>query len=257
MRRFGTTLLGSVPVLALATGVSAQELGEVCPDAQPGTGALWGLVSDAESGIGLPGATIIATWEDDGDRTRIEGQTALDGGYVLCHVPRGPEVSVQAVVAGMGGAVVVTTLVRDFGQLDLSFSLTDAGSEDRVWACLDSAGDQAGRAGLSRLLRCDPDWGELEACPREEEHGEVEASLPAVSRLEILSASEVARLQAEIRRRSGLRGLGSGPGFREAVRELVAAAKRLGANALIDWGREGTTLKAKAVTITVDPSTCD
>lgn len=249
--------MGGVSALALAaTGGIAQELGDVCPGAQPGTGALWGLVSDAEAGIGLPGATVVATWENDGDVTQTEGQTALDGGYVLCHVPRGVEVSVQPIVAELGGAVVVATLTADFLRVDLGFSLADAGSGDRLWACLASSDDRAGRTGGSRLLRCDRDWERLEACPREEEHGKVEANLPVVTRIERVSAADVARLQAELRRSRASRDLGSGPGFREAVQKLVADAKQLGANALIDWDREGATLTAMAVTIAVDPSTC-
>lgn len=40
MRRFAATLPGAVSALALAaSGVVAQQLGEVCPGAQPGTGA--------------------------------------------------------------------------------------------------------------------------------------------------------------------------------------------------------------------------
>jgi hypothetical protein len=107
-----------VSALALAaSGVVAQQLGEVCPGAQPGTGALWGLVTDADAGIGLPGATVVATWETDGDAARTEGQTALDGSYVLCNVPLGVEVSVQPFVAALGGAVVVSTLTHDFLQV--------------------------------------------------------------------------------------------------------------------------------------------
>ena len=258
MRRFGATLVVGLSALTLAaSGVIAQELGDVCSDAQPGTGALWGFVSDPDAGIGLPGAMVVATWKDDGDAVRTEGQTALDGSYVLCNIPRGVEVSVQPIVAALGGTVVVTTLTGDFGQVDLSFSLAGAGNEDRVWACLDSSGDQAGRGGLSRLLRCDADWGKLEACPMDDVHGEVEAELPLVTSIEVVSASEIARLQSEMRRQRGVTGLGSGPGFRRAVEEMVKGAKRLGANALIDWDREGATLTAKAVTITVDPATCD
>lgn len=242
-------------MMALLTGLlglrgeaSAQELGEVCPDAQPGTGALWGLVSDAESGIGLPGATVVVTWEGD-DQARVEAQTALDGGYVLCHVPLGVELSVRPVLANLNGPAVVVTLADNFLQVDLSF--TDAG-DDRVWACL---GERADFVGLSRLLRCDSDWERLDACPHEE-HGEVEANLPAVSRIQRVSASELARIRAEMQRSRGLL-LGSGPGFREGVEKLVADAKRLGANALIDWDRAGARLTASAVTITVDPATCD
>lgn len=256
MKRFAAMLPGAVSALALAaSGVVAQQLDEVCPGAQPGTGAVWGLVTDADAGIGLPGATVVATWETDGDAARTEGQTALDGSYVLCNVPLGVEVSVQPIVATLGGTVVVTTLTDDFLRADLGFTLADAGDGDRLWGCLGSRDDPSGGRAVSRLLRCDSDWGELEACPREE-HGNVEADLPVVSRVEALSASEIARLQSEMRRRGGMGGLGSGPGFREAVEELVAEAKRLGANALIDWEREGATLTARAVTISVDPSTC-
>ena len=257
MRRFAATLPGAVSALALAaSGVAAQQLGEVCPGAQPGTGALWGLVTDADAGIGLPGATVVATWEKDGDAARAEGQTALDGSYVLCNVPLGVEVSVQPILAALSGAVVVSTLTDDFLQVNLGFRLADAGDDGRLWGCPASRDDPSGGGALSRLLRCDSDWGELEACPREEEHGEVEASLPREMRVEVLTASEVARLQAEIRRTNRMGNLGSGPGFREAVEKLVADAKRLGANALISWERAGATLTAKAVTITVDPATC-
>lgn len=256
MKRFAATLPGAVSALVLAaSGVMAQELDEVCPDAPPGTGALWGLVSDEDAGIGLPGAMVAATWEKDGEEARVEGQTALDGSYVLCNVPLGVEVSLQPIVATLGGTVVVTTLTDDFLRVDLGFTLADAGDGDRLWGCLGSRDDPSGSRAVSRLLRCDSDWGELESCPREE-LGNVEADLPVVSRVEVLSTSEIARLQSEMRRQRGMGGLGSGPAFREAVEELVAEAKRLGANALIDWEREGATLTARAVTISVDPSTC-
>lgn len=253
--RVRTVLLGSVSAWALGTGAAhAQQLTEVCPDATPGTGALWGLVTDAETGIGLPGATVVATWEGDGGPVRTEGQTAIDGGYVLCHIPRGVELSLQPIVSTLGGAVVAATLTEDFLRVDLAFSFADAGADagddERVWACIEVTPP-------SRFLRCDPDWKALDQCPREEEHGEVDAELALVARNMIVRAEDVTGLIAEMRRPSDDRSLGSGPEFREAVEELVADAKRLGANALIDWERDGATLTAKAVTITVDPATCD
>ena len=257
MRRFGTTLLMGVTALTLpASGAVAQQLAEVCPDAQPGTGALWGLVADADAGIGLPGATVVATWENDGETVRAEGQTSLDGGYVLCHVPAGVEISVHPVVATVGGPVTVATLTEDFLRVDLGFSLAEAGgdSEDRLWACPDFRVDPDGRMRGLGLLRCDSDWEELDACPREEEHGDVEADVPLVSRVMAVSAAEVAALQSGRRRLDG--GAGSVSGLREAVTTMVEEAERLGANALVDWERDGATLRAKAVTIAVDPSTC-
>ena len=259
MKRTGV-ILGGVSALALAAGgAGAQQLDEICPDAQPGTGALWGIVSDADAGMGLPGATVVATWEHDGEAVRAEGQTALDGGYLLCHVPVGVEVSVQPVVATMAGAAVVAALTEDFLRVDLGFSLAEAGSEtggdDRLWACPDYRTDPDGRMQGLGLLRCDSDWEELEACPREQEHGDVEADVPLVSRVMAVSAAEVAALRSGGRRLDG--GAGSVSGLREAVRTMVADAERLGANALVDWEREGTTLRAAAVTITVDPSTCN
>ena len=252
--RVPVALLAGMSAWALGTGAAhAQQLAEVCPDATPGTGALWGLVTDAEAGIGLPGATVVATWEGDGGPVRTEGQTAIDGGYVLCHIPRGVELSLQPIVSTWAGAVVAATLTEDFLRVDLGFSFADAGADagddERVWACIEVTPP-------SRFLRCDPDWKALDQCPREEDHGEVDAELALVARNMIVRAEDVTGLIAEMRRPSDDRSLGSGPEFREAVEELVADAKRLGANALIDWERDGATLTAKAVTITVDPATC-
>ncbi len=234
-------------------GAYGQELGEVCPNGPAGSGAVWGLVSDADSGIGLPGATVVATWDGDGEPVRAEVQTALDGGYVLCGVPRGFEVSLRPTLAGMEGAIVAATLTGDFARADLPLSLTGGdGDDDRLWACLDSRTDPSGSIRRSRLLRCDDDWGELEACPQEE-LAEVEAvASRTVSRTVVVSAAEAAALQRSVR--------GSGSVSEEVIRELVADARRLGANALVDWDVRGAArerrLTAKAVTITVDPSSC-
>ena len=184
-----------------------------------GAGAVWGVVSDA--GIGLPGATVVATWESDGEAVLTEVQTALDGGYVLCGVPRGVEVSVQPVLVGVEGATAVTTLTGDFARVDLSWSLTGGGGDDRLWACLDSRVDPEGRIERLRLFRCDADWNELDACAREE-LGEVEAVLASSSRTVAVRASDVAALQAQIADRGLRRGAARGDrgtrGGREATR---------------------------------------
>ena len=253
--RLPAACLGGLVVLALApVAVSAQELDEVCPDAQPGTGATWGLVADIDSGIGLPGATVVATWERDGAAERSEAQTALDGGYVLCGLPLDTELSVQPMVASVGGPVVLTMLSEAISRVDLGFSLTGvAGEDDRVWACPGDRSEEAGRM-ASRHLRCDSDWPPLETCPREQEHGAVEAALgqEARSRDVLLTPEEIRRLRSRIRPGAGA----IAPLLDAAAERLAAAARRLGANALINFERDGTTIRAEAVTITVDPATC-
>ena len=237
-----------------ATGAYGQELVEVCPEGPAGTGAVWGVATDADSGIGLPGATVVATWDGDGETVRTEVRTALDGGYVLCGVPRGTEVSVRPVLAGAEGTLAVTILTDDFARADLRLSLTgDGDDDDRLWACLDSRVDPNGNIERLRLFRCDSDWSELDACPREE-LGEVEAVLASASRTMVVRASEVGSI------RRGSQTGGSVSALREAIGELVTEARRLRANALVDWRMRGGArerrLTAKAVTITADPSSC-
>ena len=88
MRRFASGMAVGALALAFAGSAAvAQELEEVCPDSPDMTGALWGLVADGDTQMGLPAATVVATWEKDGESGQMEGQTALDGSYTLCYVP--------------------------------------------------------------------------------------------------------------------------------------------------------------------------
>ena len=77
--------------------------------------------------MGLPSATVVATWEKDGESGQMEGQTALDGGYTLCYVPLGVEISVQPVFMGTGGAAATANLAEQITRLDLTFSLSAVG----------------------------------------------------------------------------------------------------------------------------------
>ena len=173
---------------------------------------------------------------------------------MLCHLPLDTELSVQPLVASVGGAVVVATLSDTISRLDLAFSLTGvAGEDDRVWACPVARSEETRRM-ASRLLRCDADWPPLESCPREEEHGEVEVTLDrgTQSRMIMATPEEIARLRSQIGRNAGA----IGPLVGEVAERLAAEAKRLGANALINFERDGVTIRAEAITITVDPATC-
>lgn len=248
MRRIGLAIAVSASSLLLgSSSLIAQELNEVCPDSPDMTGALWGLVSDTDAEMGLPGASVVATWEKDGESGKAEGQTGLDGGYTLCYVPLGVEVAVQAVFANLGGEVVTANLAEDITRVDLAFSLTGASSgggagDDRMWACF-GADDNQINLQNSRIIRCDSGWGRaIDRCPKTAEHGQVQATISGGG----VSADEAERADQ----------LARSPEFREALEKVVADGRRLGANALINWRQNRNSLTAEAVTIEVDPSTC-
>ena len=235
-RRFASGMAVGALALAFAGPAAvAQELEEVCPDSPNMTGALWGgvwLASDGDTRMGLPGATVVATWQKDGEPGLMEGQTALDGGYTLCYVPLGVEVSVQPVFMGTGGATATANLTEEITRRDLTFLLSDVGGggreDDRIWACFGGTVDNQINLQNSRLIRCDPGWAGIDRCPKESERGQVQVQI-----------------------------VGDGSGrMREVLERLVADARRVGANALVNWRRSGISYIAEAVTISVDPTTC-
>ncbi len=247
LRRFASGLaVGALGLVLTGAAAVAQELNEVCPDSPDMTGALWGLVSDPDTQMGLPSATVVATWEKDGDEGQMEGQTALDGGYTLCYVPLGVEISVQPLFMGTGGAATTASLTEEITRLDLVFSLSGVGGgggdEDRIWACFGGTTDNQINLQNSRLIRCDPGWDGIDRCPKESEHGQVQATMTGGS----LSADDEERLDR----------IAGSSDFREALEKLIADATRLGANAMINVRMNRNSLSAEAVTITVDPATC-
>ena len=247
MRRIGTGIVAGALALAFAGPVAvAQELNEVCPDSPDMTGALWGLVSDGDTQMGLPSATVVASWEKDGEEGQMEGQTALDGGYTLCYVPLGVEISVQPVFMGTGGAASTANLTEQITRLDLTFSLSAVGGggddDDRIWTCFGGTTDNQINLQNTRLIRCDPGWEGIDRCPKESEYGQVQATMTGGG----LSAADEDRV-GEIAGSSD---------FREALEKLVADAQRLGANAMINVRMNRNSLTGEAVTISVDPVTC-
>ena len=247
MKRFAKGIAAGALALAFAgPSAVAQELNEVCPDSPDMTGALWGLVADGDSQMGLPGANVVASWEKDGEAGQMEGQTALDGGYTLCYVPLGVEISVQPVFMGASGAAATANLTEQITRLDLVFSLSALGSgggdDDRLWACFGGTSDNQINLQNTRIIRCDPGWESIDRCPKESEYGQVQATMTGGS----LSADEEERL-AEIAGSSD---------FREALEKLVTDAERLGANAMINVRMNRNSLTAEAVSISVDPVSC-
>lgn len=227
-----------------APTVHAQDLQEVCPDSEDGQGALWGVLADPDAGMGLPGATVRATWSGD-DPGTAEAQTNFDGSYVLCYVPLEAELSLAGAFSSMAGQAVTLTLTEPFTEQNLSLSMTGGGGggggedDDRLWVCF-SGGESEFNLQYARLIRCEANWEPLENCPKQE--------LGSVS----------------------VSPLGDGGGrVRDMIERLVADGKRLGANALINVREHRAServgaapvedlrgIRATAVKIDVDPSTC-
>jgi hypothetical protein len=230
MKPMRTALIGGLLSLTVTASLRGQELGEVCPGAEAGSGALWGLLSDTDAEMALPGAKVIATWSVAGTPGRSEVQTAIDGSFTMCYVPLETELTVRGMIGGLAGQPVSITLTDPITRHDVGVSLTGATSAgpaaaDKLMACVGPVDSQI-RTQLTSLLRCETQWPGLEKCPRQ----------------------ELGRVSATA---SGDRGA-----MREMVERLIQEAERLGANALVNVDGGRGTMNALAVKIDVDPSTC-
>lgn len=232
MRRAALALIqGALAIFVTAGAVVGQELAEICPGAEDGTGAIWGALTDPD-GMILPGASVNASWEADGTERKAAVQVGLDGSYTMCYVPLNTEVTVQPMFANVAGEAVSLTLTEIFTQHDFALSMTGASAgggdeDDRIWMCV-AGGQSTINIQNSRLLRCDPQWQPLERCPKAKELGRVTAT-----------------------------SAGGGSGMmREMLETLVQEAKRLGANAIINVQGGRSSIQGEAVVIEVDPSRC-
>lgn len=128
-----TLLLAAAVAWSSPAGVSAQSLTDFCPDGDPESeAAVVGIVSDAESGMQLPGAEVAASWVADGIRQRATAQTDLEGVYIICGLPQELEMQVRAAIGGhRGGAVSFSTDVA-LQQHDLTVSLTGDAQPEEV-----------------------------------------------------------------------------------------------------------------------------
>ena len=92
--------LGALWAPPAAIRLAAQDV-VICPeDMDPVLTGLAGVVQDTIQGIIISGATISATWDDaQGQRRRVSVQTDHRGAYVLCGLPSGTSLTVQARVA--------------------------------------------------------------------------------------------------------------------------------------------------------------
>ena len=92
--------LGALLAPPAAIRLAAQDI-VICPeDMDPVLTGLAGGVQDTIQGIIISGATISATWADaQGQRRWVSVQTDHRGAYVLCGLPSGTSLTVQARVA--------------------------------------------------------------------------------------------------------------------------------------------------------------
>ena len=92
--------LGAMLAPPAAIRLAAQDL-VTCPDdMDPAITGLAGVVQDTIQAVIMSGATVSATWADaQGQRRRVSVQTDRRGAYVLCGLPSGTNLTVQARVA--------------------------------------------------------------------------------------------------------------------------------------------------------------
>ncbi len=119
--------------LAVPSGATLRR--NACPGVElaPGTGAVNGTVTDAETERPLAGATVVVSWEDMAlDRTTLRVATSQrsvavrvdsSGAYGLCGVPMENELALQLQANGRVGSVLRTEVPKDVGVKRLNLSL--------------------------------------------------------------------------------------------------------------------------------------
>lgn len=111
--------------IMLPSGGVAQTLADFCPAADAETeAAVVGWVTDPDADTVVPGATVAASWVQDGSRRRVEAQANLEGLYALCGLPRDTEMSLRAALGNRRGDALAFTTGTALAQQDLNMSLT-------------------------------------------------------------------------------------------------------------------------------------
>ena len=110
-------LVGSVLTLGVsfapgaAVPLAAQEFVSCSDDLAPGLTGLAGVVRDTVEGVIISGATVSISWDDaEGERRQVQAQTDLRGAYLLCGLPAGTSLTVQARIAALATEPVVVTV---------------------------------------------------------------------------------------------------------------------------------------------------
>lgn len=133
MRYLSIRTLFPLAILAFPAAVAAQQFSDFCPTGDPDSeAAVVGYVMDPEAETVVPGATVAASWVDDGARQRVEAQSNLEGLYTLCGLPQGADVQLRAMFGGRRGEAVAYTTDVVLAQQDLGVSLTGEPEEVEI-----------------------------------------------------------------------------------------------------------------------------
>ncbi len=87
-----------------------------------------GTVTDARTGVALPGALVSITWEEE-DPRRLEAEADLNGFFAFCDVPGGREVGVSATLRVTGDPILLETEAGMLHMVPLTLPLSDPTSD--------------------------------------------------------------------------------------------------------------------------------
>jgi len=210
-------LLAFASVAVLPRSAGAQEVADVCEGAAAGDAAIVGVVREGDSRMVLPGATVVASWENDGPRQQTTVQSGLDGSYVVCGLRPGLAVRLTASFTTLESEAKVVELDEGVTEADLALSLamsSSAGTDRRLVMCPDFE--------FPHLIDCEPGQY-LERCEHEK-----------------MGRVETGRAGAAV-------------DSQETVEQFIYEVKRLGGDAVIDvdvqsrygglWRIEGMAVK--------------
>lgn len=132
-----TISAGSPNVVDLVIPGPARIMTAVCGDRTAGdsTGAIAGVVRDADSGLPIAGAKVVVTWLEIvidqrglvSEHRRVPAQTDADGGFRLCGLPGADTVLASAELSGRRSGVIGVAVPAG-GILRRDFTLGDSAS---------------------------------------------------------------------------------------------------------------------------------
>lgn len=219
-----SALLLLLTLLALPAGTRAQEVAEMCDGSSADDAAIVGVVREGDSDMLLPGATVVASWEENGPRQQTTVQSGLDGSYVVCGLRPGLSVTLLASFSTLESVAKVVELADGVTRADLALSLAMSSSAEptdrRLIMCPDFE--------FPHLIDCEPGQY-LDRCEHEK-----------------LGRVETGRAGAAV-------------DAQETVEQFIYEVKRLGGDAVIDvdvQSRYGSLWRIEGMAVKLADPTC-